>query len=331
MRSWSKGARASVLGLGIVCAVLLGAWLDRALADRPAGAPPLTYSGTALMGGAPISDASHMIGVTLFTRLTGPTGAVCFAAPAAITTTAGRFSVTLTDPECGNAIQQGGELYVEVSVDGTSLSPRQRIGAVPYAIQAENGVPAGTIMAFAGETLPPGWLLCDGRALDSSDPQFGAIRAAIGTIWGTGTNDADAATDFNLPDLRGRFMRGVDPATATPARDEDRATRTASAAGGLTGANIGTVQEPATQAPSTPFVLSPSGTHAHRIGVAGDPAFTPGNLDWVTGAGRTSHLSAGPYGVGSSAAGGDHSHTIVSGGDDETRPENVAVLYVIKL
>ncbi|MDQ3033254.1 MAG: phage tail protein [Myxococcota bacterium] len=172
MKRWSWGARASVLGLAATCVMLLGAWLDRALADRPPGAPPLAYSGTALIGGAPIADGPHTIGVTVYTRATGPTGAVCFAAPAAVDTRAGRFSVTLTDPECGNAIQQGSELYVEVSVDGTTLSPRQRIGAVPYAIQAENGVPAGTIMAFGGVTPPPGWLICDGRALDGGEPQY---------------------------------------------------------------------------------------------------------------------------------------------------------------
>lgn len=332
MRSWSWGARASVLGLAATCVMLLGAWLDRALADRPPGAPPLAYSGTALIGGAPIADGSHTIGVTVFTRATGPTGAVCFAAPAAVETRSGRFSVTLSDPECGNAIQQGSELYVEVSVDGTTLAPRQRIGAVPYAIQAENGVPAGTIMAFGGVTPPAGWLVCDGRALDGAEPQYGALRAAIGTSWGTGTDDADAATDFNLPDLRGRFLRGLDtvesPATI---RDEDRATRTASAPGGLTGANVGTLEGAATARPTTALVTSAQGSHTHPVGIAPDGAFTPGNLDFVTGGGATYRLAAGPFGIGPTGAAGEHTHAITGGGDAETRPENAAILYVIRL
>lgn len=39
-------------------AKMSGACLERALADRAPNAPPLTYSGTALMGGVPIIPAS---------------------------------------------------------------------------------------------------------------------------------------------------------------------------------------------------------------------------------------------------------------------------------
>src|SRR5690554_1500138 len=37
----------------------------------------------------------------------------------------------------------------------------------PYAKSAENGVPTGTIVAFAGQEkdIPKGWVLCDGRTL----------------------------------------------------------------------------------------------------------------------------------------------------------------------
>ena len=69
--------------------------------------------------------------------------------------------------------------------------------AVPGAI------PAGTVWDFAGATLPPGWLWCDGSA--QSRATQSALFAAIGTTYGAG----DGSTTFNLPDLRGKVSVGV--------------------------------------------------------------------------------------------------------------------------
>ena len=62
---------------------------------------------------------------------------------------------------------------------------------------------AGEIKALAGPTIPAGWLVCDGRAVDRVD--FSALFAAIGTTWGEG----DGTTTFNIPDLRGRTAIGA--------------------------------------------------------------------------------------------------------------------------
>ena len=59
-------------------------------------------------------------------------------------------------------------------------------------------VPPGTIVAFGGQTPPPGWLLADGSEV--SRTQFPALYAAIGVTYGPG----NGSTTFNLPDLRGR-------------------------------------------------------------------------------------------------------------------------------
>lgn len=75
---------------------------------------------------------------------------------------------------------------------------------------------AGAIVPFAclAAKVPAGWLLCDGRPMRSSD--HAELYAAIGTAWGNGSRDqegqaeADPETDFNLPDLRGYFLRGLD-------------------------------------------------------------------------------------------------------------------------
>lgn len=70
------------------------------------------------------------------------------------------------------------------------------------------GVPAGAIMAFAMSTAPAGWLKCDGRSTGiyrpATDPIYTALFDAIGTTYGAG----DGSTTFNLPDLRGEFIRG---------------------------------------------------------------------------------------------------------------------------
>jgi microcystin-dependent protein len=62
---------------------------------------------------------------------------------------------------------------------------------------------AGEIKALAGATVPAGWLVCDGRAINRID--FSALFAAIGTTWGAG----DSTTTFNIPDLRGRTAIGA--------------------------------------------------------------------------------------------------------------------------
>ena len=64
--------------------------------------------------------------------------------------------------------------------------------------------PSGQIAFFAGSSAPAGWLKANGAAV--SRTAYAALFAAIGTTYGAG----DGSTTFNLPDLRGEFMRGWD-------------------------------------------------------------------------------------------------------------------------
>lgn len=64
------------------------------------------------------------------------------------------------------------------------------------------GVPAGAVMAFAMNSAPSGWLSADGSAV--SRTTYATLFTAIGTTHGTG----DGSATFNLPDLRGIFVRG---------------------------------------------------------------------------------------------------------------------------
>ena len=61
-------------------------------------------------------------------------------------------------------------------------------------------VPPGTMIHFAGKTLPDGWLICNGAAV--SRTTYADLFKAIGTTYGTG----DGSTTFNLPNAGGRFL-----------------------------------------------------------------------------------------------------------------------------
>ena len=67
-------------------------------------------------------------------------------------------------------------------------------------------LPPGTVQWFAMQAAPAGWLECDGRLLSKvvSSGVYAALWQAIGYTYG-GSGD-----NFNLPDLRGQFLRGWD-------------------------------------------------------------------------------------------------------------------------
>ncbi|MBF9235591.1 tail fiber protein [Microvirga sp. BT350] len=65
-------------------------------------------------------------------------------------------------------------------------------------------VPAGTVIYAARNTAPTGYLKANGAAV--SRTTYADLFAAIGTIFGSG----DGVNTFNLPDLRGQFLRGWD-------------------------------------------------------------------------------------------------------------------------
>lgn len=58
-----------------------------------------------------------------------------------------------------------------------------------------SGVPVGTIIPFAGNSIPQGYLLCDGSAI--SRTTYASLFAVIGTIYGSG----DGNSTFNLPNF----------------------------------------------------------------------------------------------------------------------------------
>lgn len=65
-----------------------------------------------------------------------------------------------------------------------------------------NMIPCGIVQAFAGNTVPDGWLLCDGSAVSRTD--YAELYSVIGDTYGAG----DGIDTFNLPDLVDKFIQG---------------------------------------------------------------------------------------------------------------------------
>lgn len=93
----------------------------------------------------------------------------------------------------------GGNTYRWYKYFNNSTSAWRRL-----AISGENALPAGIIIVSARASTPDGFLLCDGSAL--SRTSYSTLFEAIGTAYGAG----NGSTTFNIPDLRGEFIRGVD-------------------------------------------------------------------------------------------------------------------------
>ena len=84
----------------------------------------------------------------------------------------------------------------------TRLQTARTINGVPFdGTQDINVIPAGTIMYFAREWAPTGWLKANGAAV--SRTTYAGLFAVLNTYHGAG----DGKTTFNLPDLRGEFIR----------------------------------------------------------------------------------------------------------------------------
>ena len=178
-----------------------------------------------------------------------------------------------------------------------------KAGGVPTG----GGLPVGGIAPYAGPVdtemqlralESAGWLLCDGSTLDKTS-KYKALSDAIAPFWDTERTSGK----FRLPDLRGRFLRGVDLGAG---RDVDASMRTNGL--GAVVSSVGSLQSDA---------LS---KHFHPI------RNYPGADSWtlavrsIGGNGRTVQSETGEE-VG---------RTSLSGDSAETRPKNAAVNWIIR-
>ena len=132
------------------------------------------------------------------------------------------------------------------ATSGTDTTQLATTAFVQDAVGALVTIPSGMLAPFAGTSAPSGWFLCYGQAV--SRTTYAALFTAIGTTYGTG----DGTTTFNLPDLRGRTIAGVDDMGGSAASrltgDNGASTATADSNGSFTSAtnilvdgNVGTI------------------------------------------------------------------------------------------
>lgn len=159
--------------------------------------------------------------------------------------------------------------------------------------------PPGMIMAFGAASAPTGFLICDGTAV--SRTTYASLFAVIGTTWGSG----NGSTTFNLPDLRGVFLRGLD---SNKGYDASR--------------TFGSYQ--ADGYPSHSHTITdPGHTHSYTAGGAATGFVSAGAVAVSLSSPTSSTTSpVRVTGITATDAGG--------GSAAETRPKNVAVIYCIK-
>jgi microcystin-dependent protein len=156
-------------------------------------------------------------------------------------------------------------------------------------------VPTGAIMAFGMNSVPAGWLECNGQ----STTGYTALAALVGA---------------NVPDLRGYFVRGF-------------GTNGDTVASGAFGVKQGDMFQD--HGHSNTATASGVGDHTHSIPANTEPGNTSDRLTYGSAGGTTATVSS------AAGAHGHTITVSVNGansGDSgaETRPYNIALLYCIK-
>lgn len=109
-------------------------------------------------------------------------------------------------------ITSAGYVGIGTTTPGSKLAVNGVIESTSGGIKFPDGTtqissgftPAGTVITVAMNTAPTGYLKANGAAV--SRTTYADLFAAIGTTFGAG----NGSTTFNLPDLRGEFIRGWD-------------------------------------------------------------------------------------------------------------------------
>jgi microcystin-dependent protein len=185
--------------------------------------------------------------------------------------------------------------------------------------RASGQSPAGALAAYgasAATQSPPGWLLCNGiaQALSSSSPTF---ASALGRNFG-----GDGVSIFNIPDLRGQFLRGTNHSTG---RDPNVASRFALLGGGSTADAVGSAQPFDTSNGTTPFAIAATGGHSHATPLV---PVTDHHAAWGASGPAAWNVMEYTSDCTNTTNSGTHTHD-VTGGDKESRPVNIYLDWII--
>ena len=181
----------------------------------------------------------------------------------------------------------------------------QTDGSGNLSFQIVAGVPTGSVFCMAVVSIPSGYLECNGNAVSRST--YSALFAVIGTAYGSG----NGSSTFNLPDLRGEFIRGVDRGRGVDS-----------------GRNIATPQGSQNaqhnhSASSTSSVTDPG--HKHNLNFNMGSIISSGGAFGLKDSGNADRMFTATTGISVST-----STSIGNQGGNESRPRNVAMMYIIK-
>ena len=224
-----------------------------------------------------------------------------------------RKALRLRDTSNSNfiAIQAPSDVTSDITLtlpnsDGNANDVLQSDGSGNLSFAAlPQAVPTGSVHLMATTTVPSGYLKCNGAAI--SRTTYADLFGIIGTAHGAG----DGSSTFNVPDLRGEFVRGWDDG-----RGVDSGRNFASSQSDQNEAHnhtaTSTVTDPGHFHTTENFVVRPSYSEPRNLGVG-----TDGNGNNV---GNTDSKTTGIT----------VATTIANAGGSEARPRNIAMMYVIK-
>lgn len=164
--SFALGALLIAFGLG---------YGVRVLADGAPAEQSLFYSGTLESGGQPVSGA-HTVSLGLYSAEQGGT-ALCSVDREA-NVEAGRFRIDVS--ECADAMRQNADAWVAVAFRGSdgvdhAIDGRAKVGAVPYALEADRAQVADAAGGALQETIEG--LMGRVAALEGNAPSSTAFQA----------------------------------------------------------------------------------------------------------------------------------------------------------
>ena len=214
--------------------------------------------------------------------------------------------VSLKSP---SALSGNVELTLPSSVTNGAFLQTDGSGNLSFQIVA--GVPTSAVFCVAIATVPTGYLECNGAAV--SRTTYSVLFGIIGTQYGAG----DGSSTFNLPDLRGEFVRGFDHG-----RGVDSGRSIGSSQGDLFESHDHDADASANSNVSDPGHRHPS--RGYGTDDDGGNQFTgSGNNDL-----RNNAIEDANTGITVST---NVSIDVDNEGGAETRPRNIAMMYIIKI
>ena len=192
------------------------------------------------------------------------------------------------------------------SSDGNANDVLQSDGSGNLSFVAlPQAVPTGSVHLMATTTVPSGYVKCNGAVL--SRTTYADLFSTIGTAFGAG----DGSTTFNVPDLRGEFVRGWDDSRGV---DSGRSFGTSQ-----------TDQNKSHNHTATSTVTDPGHFHTTENFVARSNYQEPRNI----GVGTDGNCNS-TGNTDSKTTGITVSTSIANDGATDARPRNIAMMYVIK-